>query len=334
MAARKRTPRWFGAAVAAAAAALVVLAIRLAQSGADDGGMPLGKSFRYDISDLTKVDPSQIIAHELEPIAVPVPEPHALAVGADGRLYVGGEGALTVLQPDGAVDATLAVTGTVRCVAVDEDGGIFAGVGDRVIAWPPPAGTNAMARRPHLWEAVSNGVFTGVAVHDSGIYIADAGNRVLWRYAPDGRRLAGFGPRRQDGSGFEFIVPSPYFDVTVAPDGSLWAVDPGRHELRNYRPDGRVAAFWGKTAMGLEGFCGCCNPSYIAVMADGSFVTSEKGIVRVKLYSPDGGFKGVIAPPAAFAEDSRGLDLAVDAQGRVLVLDPERRQVRVFELNR
>jgi sugar lactone lactonase YvrE len=333
MAEHTHRQRWFGAAAAAAAVGLVVLAIRLAQSDADDAGTPLGKSFQYDLGELTQVDPALMIARELDPISVSLPEPRALAAGADGRLYVGGAGAVAILGSDGTVAATLSVTGAVRCVAVDEEGGVYAGVGNRVACWPAAGGTNAA--RPLLWEAVTNGVFTGIAVHDSGIYVADAGNRVLWRYEPSGRRLAGIGPRRQDGSpGFEFIVPSPYFDVAVAPDGSLWAVDPGRHELRNYRPDGRVAASWSKSAMGLEGFCGCCNPGAIAIMADGSFVTGEKGIVRVKLYGPQGDFKGVIAAPAAFAPDTRGLDLAVDARGRVLVLDPERRQVRVFERNR
>jgi hypothetical protein len=126
----KQRQRWIGAVVAAAAAVLIVLAIRLAQSGADDAGMPLGESFRYDIGDLTAVAPEQIIAHELEPIPVDVPEPQALAAGGDGRLYVGGEGVVAVLSADGAVEERLAVPGAVRCVAVDEDGewraGLFA----------------------------------------------------------------------------------------------------------------------------------------------------------------------------------------------------------------
>jgi hypothetical protein len=68
----------------------------------------------------------------------------------------------------------------------------------------------------------------------------------------------------------------------------------------------------------------------MAVMSDGKFVTSEKGIERVKLYGPDGAFECVVAPPSAFDAGTIGLDLAVDRGGRVFVLDPARKQVRVF----
>ena len=52
------------------------------------------------------------------------------------------------------------------------------------------------------------------------------------------------------------------------------------------------------------------------------------------MYSPEGDFKCVVATPASFNEGTKGLDLAVDAEDRILVLDPERRQVRIFAVKR
>ena len=83
--------------------------------------------------------------------------------------------------------------------------------------------------------------------------------------------------------------------------------------------------------MNIEGFCGCCNPTNIALLADGKIVTSEKGLPRVKVYRPDGTLESVIAGPEAFASRVVGLDLAVDAAERVMVLDPAAKTVRSFE---
>ena len=67
-----------------------------------------------------------------------------------------------------------------------------------------------------------------------------------------------------------------------------------------------------------------------AFMTDGSFVTSEKGIERIKVYGPDGIYKYLVASPDSFEEGTRGLDLAVDSQERILVLDPVKKKVRIF----
>jgi len=80
----------------------------------------------------------------------------------------------------------------------------------------------------------------------------------------------------------------------------------------------------------LEGFAGCCNPSHFALLPGGGFVTSEKGLPRVKEYSPDGTLRTVVAGSEGFAPGSVGLDLATDPGGRVYVLDPVARAVRVF----
>ncbi len=97
-----------------------------------------------------------------------------------------------------------------------------------------------------------------------------------------------------------------------------------------YSPDGRLKRSWGKTAFAIDGFSGCCNPTHFALLPDGRFVTSEKGIPRVKIYAADGKFECVVAGREAFEPDVVGLGVAADAHGRILVLDPPARSVRVF----
>jgi hypothetical protein len=51
----------------------------------------------------------------------------------------------------------------------------------------------------------------------------------------------------------------------------------------------------------------------------------------VKSYEAKGAFAGVVAGPDRFDDGATGLDLAAAPGGRVFVLDPKRRAVRVFE---
>ena len=82
--------------------------------------------------------------------------------------------------------------------------------------------------------------------------------------------------------------------------------------------------------MGSAGFCGCCNPSNMALTPAGEFITSEKHIVRVKQYDAKGQLKGVISGQDDWTPNAVGLDLAVDSTGRILVLDPTADVIRVY----
>jgi hypothetical protein len=128
-----------------------------------------------------------------------------------------------------------------------------------------------------------------------------------------------------------FIIPSPFFDVAVDPDGFLWVANTGRHSLENYTLEGDFRTSWGEFSMDIEGFCGCCNPTHFAFLEDGSFVTSEKGIARIKVYNRLGNLVSVVAEPDSFAAGTVGLDLAVDSSQRILVLDPHQKMVRIYE---
>lgn len=83
--------------------------------------------------------------------------------------------------------------------------------------------------------------------------------------------------------------------------------------------------------MQMDGFSGCCNPSNIAILSDGSFVTSEKGIERVKIHDVTGEFNCLVAGPDKFQEGTVGLDISIDQHDRIYILDPKNGLIRVFE---
>lgn len=281
----------------------------------------LGKSFDYSLDEYRQVDPSLIKYREVDPIVPTIGNIAALAIGSDDRVYVGGENAIEVVG-----GSTLPIVGTPTCLAVDEAGAVFAGVQDHVelfskegknTAWVPPG---------------EKAYLTSIAVDDWYVYVADAGSRRIWRYKKEGGEPLEIGKKDWANGVRGFFVPSPFFDVAISrADGSLWAVNPGHHALENYRPDGMPLSKWEATGMTIEGFSGCCNPSHFALMPDGSFVTAEKGLPRVKIHNVDGSLRCVVAAPDQFEEGVTGLDVAVDANGRIYVLDPARNQIRVFE---
>jgi hypothetical protein len=123
-------------------------------------------------------------------------------------------------------------------------------------------------------------------------------------------------------------------DVAIGRDGSLWVVNPGRHLVENYRPTGDRLWSWGTTGMHVEGFSGCCGPIQMALLPDGSFVTAEKGIKRIKVHDPAGRFTTIVAPHSAFTPGKATLDLAVDSTGTILVLDTHEKRIRRFRKKR
>jgi hypothetical protein len=311
-------------------ACLLAGAALLRLGGRRHPGGTLGESFTYSLGDLLKTDPALVVCEELAPIPSPVPQPSAIAVDSSNRLVVAGAGQAAVLDAAGAITRRVELGGNATCAAVDESGTLYVGLGDRlavcgagdsaaVVTWPSPGpGT----------------VFTSVAARDDDVFAADAGHRAVYRYNARGELLTRIVTNIAERGGGGFIVPSPYFDLAVGGDGSLWVADPGRRRVLNLGDDGRPRSAWGSSSTDAEGFAGCCNPSHFAIRADGFFVTAEKGLPRVKLYGPDGTFAGVVAGPESFESDAAGLDVAVAADGRILVLDPGRQTIRVFRQTR
>lgn len=314
------------AGAAARWAPLLAAACALALLGcSEDKGSGLGKDFSYDLTELRKVDPKLLRYGEAREIALPFKEPRALAVDAKDRVYVAGDEAVAVFDGEGQREAEFTVGGAPRALAVAADGTLYAAMKDHVEVFDATGGRRA------AWESLGEkALLTSIAVGEDGVFVADAGSRVVVRCDGSGKVLGLLGRKDAERDIPGLVVPSPHLDVAMSREGLLWVVNPGRHRLEAYTADGHLELSWGKASAAIEGFSGCCNPTDIAILPDGGFVTAEKGMPRVKVYSHEGKFEGVVAAPDRFDRNVVGLDLAVDSRGRVLVLDPAAKKVRVF----
>jgi hypothetical protein len=305
------------------AAALLAAGVLLALAGERFPAERLGDEFAYRI-DARGAHPAESSWREEPPVALGVHELQGVAVDADGAVAVIAGQELLWLGPEGTVARRVPLPGAAFCLAFGADK-VFVGLRDRVAVLGLDGALAA------VWEGLGERAWlTSLAVRGDDVLVADAGQRLVWRFDTTGRLRGQFG-RRDPAAGEEgFVVPSPFFDLAFGPAGELWVVNPGGHRVQRRSLEGRILASWGETSLGPEGFSGCCNPSHLALLADGTFATSGKGIPRVTRHGRDGRFLEVVAGPASFAPLALDLDLAVDARGRILVLDPLRGQLRIF----
>jgi DNA-binding beta-propeller fold protein YncE len=279
---------------------------------------PQDPSVRYDLGAFAAVAPELLAYRVLLRVPIDLAKPRGIASAPDGTIWACGDRAVIAVDRKGAVTARYALGGEPTCVALGGDGRIFVGMGDHVEVVDP---RGAVVSWPDLG---SQAIVTSITVNGADVFVADAGNRMVMRFDARGK-LAGT-------IGTGYAVPSPYFDVASAPDGTLWVADPGNQRVRHADLTGKTLAAWGRSSLDIDGFGGCCNPAHLALLPCGSIVTSEKGLLRIKVYEPDGRLAAVVATPADFPASETSLDLATRKAngGEILVLVPGERAVRIY----
>ena len=307
-------------------------------AGARKPERALDARFKYDLSELKKTDPALLMCKPAGDILLDFGKVRRLLVGRDDRLIVGGDTTVKVLESNGTVRSTINLSRPPLCLAAGADDRLYVGSTNQVEVF------DTEGKSVKKWEKLGEKTYlTSIAVAGEWVFLADAGNREVIRCAANGDVAGRFGKKSDNADAPGFFIPSPYFDLAVGKDGLLRVANTGRHRIETYALDGQYKSAWGKASYGIDGFCGCCNPVYFKIMSDGRFVTSEKGLTRVKIYDADGVFKGVVAGPEQLMDESDlavmapddcrvgcGFDVAVDSKGTILVLDPQQRRIRLF----
>lgn len=284
--------------------------------------------YELDLDAYKIVDPALIGYKEIRNYNIQADSPGAIACRGE-KIYIVADNYLQTFNLEGNQLLKVTLPFAPACLDITEDGEFIIGFRNRIGFF------NNNAELLWMGDTLgSRAVITAVAVKNQLIFVADAGNRVVHRYDISGQYLDHFEGKTGEQDSLGFIVPSGYFDLKINPDGELWVVNPGKHAFENYTDEGELRSFWENSSPEIEGFTGCCNPAHIAFLPDGSFVTSEKLIVRIKTHKASGELLSVVASPDQFNENGIAPDIAVDDNGNIYALDFERKIIRVFTPNK
>jgi hypothetical protein len=281
--------------------------------------------YEFELGDIKKIDPALVKYAEKRRIGLSFNKPHVIDYRA-GLLAVGFEMHLQVIDTSGRELFNRAVNGPITSIKLSHDNEIFIGCKTHIKKY------DLNGELLEIWDEIDSSAYiTSIALKDDYVFVANAGGPTVYQYDRSGEILHSFdGKNRTDGK-HGFIIPSPYFDLDVDSEGQLWAANTGIQAIENYNPDGSLRAFWGGSSYDLKGFIGCCNPAQFTIMENDSFVTSEKGLVRIKVYLPSGELESVVATPDDFNANTEVPDLTSDDLNNIYILDISRKMIRKFE---
>ena len=235
--------------------------------------------------------------------------PEAINVAADGTIYCGGQGQLAKLDRSGKL---------LKTVPVPED-----------VASPTSEKRRAKSRGQRV---------SGIAVSQQEVFVAFGSG---WSLGSKSKLFR-----------FDRELQSPKLlaeglrgccqrcDV-AAHDGVLYLAENSAHRVVLFDRDGEVLGKWGaRSRTDVEGFAACCNPMNLCFDSDGVLYTAESGPGRVKRYSTDGKFLGLVGyvstqrfeGAGGMAASCSNIAVAVTSDGRrVYVMDYQNKQIRVLQ---
>ena len=331
-----KTSLFIGIIITLAIVIAVIIILRTAMT--TDRKTTIGNVFIYDIKEFSKTDPGLIKYKETGKIKTGFQNPYAITNDSNDRIYVAGDKSIRIFDVQGNVLSEIKLNDSPQCLTISSDGSIYVGMKEHLEIY------NSTGTRIAKWESLGqNSFITSIAVADNDVFVADATGKIVLRCDTSGKLKTKIGKRNPDKGIPGFIIPSPYFDLAIAPDGLLRVVNPGLHKIEAYTFDGELESSWGDTSIDVKGFSGCCNPVNIAILNDGRIVTCEKGIPRIKVYSSKGIFESIVAGAESFAntvgiynpsetkdDSTKALDVAVDSKGHIFVLDPVENTIRKY----
>ncbi len=265
-------------------------------------------------------------------VRLPHPLPIALALMADDTPVVACEDELLLLTPEGTLAKRVPLKRPPQSLAVAPADHplahhVFLATQNTVAVFNPDF------LMVDEWTVPGPAVhLVAIAVGKDRIYVLNAALGQVLQLSLKGEIVREFAGRDPQRNWPGLILPSLQADLAVDTLGRVFVTNPGLRRIEVYNPEGQLEVYWGEEGPSIEAFFGCCNPQNIALFPDGNLVTTEKGILRVKAFSPYGEFLELIAGPEELAilEQARAVqgrwgepvvpDVAVDGQNRVWVL--------------
>ena len=155
---------------------------------------------------------------------------------------------------------------------------------------------------------------TGLATFGDEVFVGTSGSGSIGRYK-EGKLVNVIG--RAPGARRGLSTCCGILDFCVDEQGYVSVAELGGHRVSVFDRDGNRIGTWGKEGRSAEQFTGCCNPVSIASLGKGRFVTSEKDVPRVKIYTGDEKVLEMCVDVNDIAKGCGQLDVAVDSKGNI-----------------
>ena len=236
--------------------------------------------------------------------------PEVFDVAADGTIYCGGRGRLVKLDPAGRVLQTAELPENADSVVID----------------------NRRGSKPTQLR------LSGIAASEKDVFVAfgrgwgQLSQSKLFRFDRE------LGHPKLIAEGLRACCQR--CDVAIS-GGLVYVAENKLHRVVCYDREGTVRDKWGQGGRTeLEHFGSCCNPMNLWIDSQGVVYTAESGLGRVKRYSADGKFLGLVGyvgverfqTASMLAVSCSNIAIAVTRDGRrVYVTDAKNNCIRVLE---
>lgn len=243
-----------------------------------------------------------------------------------------------IISPDGAVKAEWPMPDDgphPKMIHACEDGTVYIAGHGKIASYNKDGKRLAMVDVDEI--SGSKSLAAGLFVSDKHVFLA-VGTGNSMRATEDIYRF------NRDLTDAKKIIEQQYgccshIDMQVM-NGELLIAENSRHRVNRFDLDGKRLGRWGKRdRTGIEGFAACCNPVNIDIGPDNVLYTAESGVGRIKKYTPDGKFLGVVGYVDT-TEFDRGSKLAAQTcyipievnkdASRVYVVDVRANLIRVL----
>jgi sugar lactone lactonase YvrE len=117
----------------------------------------------------------------------------------------------------------------------------------------------------------------------------------------------------------------------VTRDGVLYVAENARHRVIKYDRNGELLEKWGRhDRKKIDAFGSCCNPMNLCFGPKGELYTAESGLGRVKRYSADGKFLGLVGY-VGVARFSRASRLAISCSNIAIAVSKDESRIYVLD---
>ncbi len=250
-----------------------------------------------------------------------IPFGHLKSVAVSDRgIVTGGDSFIAFYTHDQKPVWNIETSGQVGALAISGDT-IFACTTETVMLY------DMEGRQLDEWGPYDdNSIITSVSANSTNVAIADAGNKTIYVLDRNGALVSIVGQ-----PGNQFIIPSPYFDVSLR-GGLIFAANTGQRRVETRNMKGETIDSFGESGTALEYFCACCNPSHFTFLPGGDIITAEKGINRIKRLKPDGQLVELVAQPPFFTP-AIPVDVAADNNNLIYAANPADSKIYIFKRN-